>query len=349
MKKTCSQSGGDHSVNIQGETVHVTGLSYGDAKQICNDIFKENFYKLSQEANKIATERANTLIEGFLEQFSKNPNLPNRFSDPDLQYIIYVAQRDYARSGEKYLYQMLKELLVERTKEKDRSFKQVVLNEAIEVSSKLNTEHINLLSLHFLLSEVTFPCQTIGELNCLLNKYAVPFLPKKIPSLNQMMHLEYCKCENLTKGQNEHFSYLIHMAYGGLFQAGFEIEHYLKTFPYLDSNILKEMVTPLSDENNLYKFNVQGFFHLLDKFEILGSVFIQHQSKIIDFYKNHLKSENEISLAISRYESIRKVNEIWDRTTLPEFRMTSVGKVIAITNLNQNTDLDIKLEEALAK
>ena len=110
------QKGGRNSTNIQADNINI-GITYIDAKKIAEDVFKANFLNLTDRAEKIAYQRASTLIMKFLEELRiRSPESIQSFQDPDMQYDLFIAQRDYARSGNESLSKMLVDLLVERAK-----------------------------------------------------------------------------------------------------------------------------------------------------------------------------------------------------------------------------------------
>ena len=146
MGKEQSQTSGDKSLNIQGEDVTLNlGVNYSEARQIALDVFEANFYKLSPIAGNIARERASELIDDFLGKLAqKNPLGIENTKDPDVQYAIFTAQREYARSGDKDLSDILVDILVDRISQKERSILQIVLNEALQVAPKLILHQLTL-------------------------------------------------------------------------------------------------------------------------------------------------------------------------------------------------------------
>jgi hypothetical protein len=146
---------GDSSTNIQGKTVNVNhtnyGLGYLEVKEIFMDLFKNNFYNLGQEASEVARQRAEEIVNEFLERLQKDsPQSIDNTNDPDVQYAIINAQKGYARSGEKDISSLLVDLLVERTKENEQPLFKLILNEAIEALPKLTLRQIDTLTFVFL-------------------------------------------------------------------------------------------------------------------------------------------------------------------------------------------------------
>jgi hypothetical protein len=59
-----------------------------------------------------------------------------------MQYAVFTAQREFARSGDDQLGDILVDILVDRTKEPDRSLLQIVLNESLNVAPKLTADQL---------------------------------------------------------------------------------------------------------------------------------------------------------------------------------------------------------------
>ncbi len=145
------QTSGDNSYNIQARDVSI-GISYSDAKLIAEDVFNANFYKLAGVAQETARKRADELLNNFLKGVSQQrPEALEGMSDPDLQFAVFTAQREYARSGDKELGDVLVDILIDRAGQSERSLLQIVLNESLTIAPKLTAEQFDVLSLIFLL------------------------------------------------------------------------------------------------------------------------------------------------------------------------------------------------------
>lgn len=194
---------GDNSTNVQGKDVTIinnSGISYSDAKEIAMDVFKKNFYDLGQSVEEIVNERAEKILEKYLSKInSLNPKLILNTEDPDIRYNTYEVQKDYARRGNEEIANLLVDILSERTKNKEESLKNLVLNEAIQVVSKLTTKQINVLSLIFLIKYVNFTSPISVD-------YFLLFLRpiKKDITINSndlfYQHLEFAGCLSVSIG-----------------------------------------------------------------------------------------------------------------------------------------------------
>ncbi len=160
VNKEQKQIGGNYSDYIQVGRDSITNniiieklvVTNEDFIKISNGLFKQNSIKFSDIPTKIAMSRTKTLVTKFLDMLSfRNPEGINQVNDPDFQYDLFIAQREYARCGDPRLAYMLISLLVERTKETKRSLCQIVLNESITVVPKLTIEEIDTLTVLFVM------------------------------------------------------------------------------------------------------------------------------------------------------------------------------------------------------
>ena len=125
------QSSGDQSINLQADQI-ILGANYGEMREIAQTVFEANFYKLAQIAAETATQRAKEFTELFIRQLSeRQPKGFENANDPDFQYALFTAQKEYARSGEKNLSEVLADILIDRAVEKEKTLKQIVLNESL--------------------------------------------------------------------------------------------------------------------------------------------------------------------------------------------------------------------------
>ncbi|MFF2853501.1 LPO_1073/Vpar_1526 family protein [Peribacillus sp. NPDC058002] len=204
---------GDGSTNIQGQTVHVNnnGLSYTDVKEVANDVFERNFYKLGEEAAELAQKRAEDLVNNYLEKLNiETPNSINNTNDPDIQYAIYNAQKAHARLGDEEISRLLVKVLVDRTKSVDNSLLNIVLNETIEIIPKLTTKQIDTLTFLFLVEDLILINDLPGYLD-LVKK----FTPDYQQDLKFYRHLQYTGCLSISVGEKNIYK-IIELKYSGL-------------------------------------------------------------------------------------------------------------------------------------
>ncbi len=217
-----SQKSGDSSVNIQAQGDVKLGLTYSETREVAMDTFKAEFVQFRNEAFGLVVERAETLVNSFLEQARKEglSNIPEG-RNPDFQYALYSAQRDYARSGDESLGELLVQLLVDRTKTKQRDLMQIVLNESLLVVPKLTPDQLDALALIFVLKYADLSrIKSFTDLHRWLDKFVIPFAVGASRKQSSYQHLEYVGCAvNAAIVTDAHEPFI--KRYPGLFTRGF--------------------------------------------------------------------------------------------------------------------------------
>ncbi len=211
-----SQQTGDHSTNIQAQTVeiHHHGLTVPEVRKEFMALFEANFYRLQSVARETAEQRAKEVTEKFLgELAARNPAGLLAARDPDMQAAVFTAQREYARSGGEDLEQVLVELLVQRATAKD--LPRIVLNEAIAVASKLTEIQLDTLSLLLVFvhdAPIRRVFESWSDLGHYLNGFIGPVIPATADDPGDLMHLKYTGCISTDLGGKK-LSYRIVQAF----------------------------------------------------------------------------------------------------------------------------------------
>lgn len=87
------------------------------------------------------------------------------FKEPDTQYILYEAQKNYARFGTKEMLETLTNLVSKRVEYNKETVLKVSLDKAIEIAPMISQGQLDYLSMLFLCSRVKFNnIRTIEEL-----------------------------------------------------------------------------------------------------------------------------------------------------------------------------------------
>jgi len=133
------------------------GIDAEKAAQLAINLFMENFPKLQEEARQIAKERAEELCGEVIKRLAESGKTDySEFSDPDVQYMFYEAQKGYARFGESQLLEMLTELVSGRIMVKEESYVIRVYDKAVELALALSQSQIDYLTFIFLTKCVGF-------------------------------------------------------------------------------------------------------------------------------------------------------------------------------------------------
>ncbi|PEZ83067.1 hypothetical protein CN374_29055 [Bacillus cereus] len=265
---------GNNSMNVQAQNASIQyyGISYSEAKEVAMDVFKSNFYDLGGKVEKLVNERAEEIINRYLEQLEEaNPKAITNTEDPDVRFAIYEVQKSYARLGDKDIADLLVDVLVDRTITKERSLLRIVYNEALEIMPKLTSKQIDVLTVIFLIRYVNLGANfSIDYLNEIMTKIA-----------NNISRAEF---------------FYQHLQYTGCISMGFGLGNI--------TNILKKHypnLVPSSTDNEDLIFN-----------------------------------ENLQNIA----PYVHSLVKIWDGTNLCNFKLTSVGIAIALSNFKKKVDCD---------
>lgn len=281
-QSTNNQAGRDIIFNNHNDEL----FSYEDIKNISLDVFKENFYELSEQAQAKVNERAEVLIDRILDKLKilelTEEKLSEKISNPDVQYALINAQKQYARSGEENSLEMLTELLVQRFSANENSLKKIVVNEAIEVMTKITPDQINNLTLLFLVKS----CKSVN-----------------VRALFDLIYKLYEKYGNYTEKSTAFYE---HLQYAGL----------------LTNDILTSNHQPL------------GYLMSKNYPEDLDTNIANVEYKDIDMKVREMFDDRSYYVFNS-----------WNESKIQDYSLTSVGKVIAISNFNNlfNAKLDLNV------
>ena len=193
------QKGGENSTNIQVENINISqGITYSDseAHKIACDVYRSNFLKLSKEAAEVAQARAEKITKKFLMPLHKEyaKGLENA-KNPDFQRALFTVQKEYALTGDDELGDLLVDLLIDRTKQDNRSLLQIVLNESLSVVPKLTNDQLAALSVFFLIfSTIERDINSYDSPRQYLDLYIKPFSGFLTKNASCYQHLEYTGC-----------------------------------------------------------------------------------------------------------------------------------------------------------
>ena len=330
---------GNGSTNIQGRdhlTVSQTnhyGISAGEARSLALDVFKANFFDLSKEAKVVAEERAEELTDKLIGKLKEeHQNFLEEFKNPDMQYMLFEAQKTYARKGNKDVAEVLIDLLVERTKNTEENLLQITLNGAITVMHQLTKKHIDLLTLVFTSFYLTPMIFNYKEnIEQYFNDHFIKFFHSSFNDWDYQ-HFNYCGVAIFNSiGERNFGDYMIN-SYRGLYNRGISNEEYQKLIME-DSNISKYFIPHV--HNNGKWMTVFGKEMGIDGL-------IEKMPEVTSKKLKAIISQNAIS-SFEIYQFIKQINsklvpfvEYLEKSGLKNTSLTGVGIAIAITNLKIN-------------
>ncbi|HBD9385720.1 TPA: hypothetical protein KLD75_000179 [Legionella pneumophila] len=330
------QKAGKESTNLQaqGNITINNGIGYDDVKQICCDLFRENFLSLQHEAENTIKQRLDEFTSNLIVALKNESQINlDAAKDPDLQFAIFTSQKEYARSGKVDLLNLLTNLLIDRFKSEGHDFKTIVLNEAIQVANKLTKQQLNIISLVFLSAESAKVIINILSFENYLKTF-LPFCENFRGGLYDFRHIEYVGCGNITFIGSK-FTDHLKANYGGVLSKGFDLNE-IQELP-LTTEQFKRLIIPCLRNNKKFQINALNHTVLEDIGRQLGldSEKIQILKKLQDDY---LYTEEEIlELLASISPLLLTLNTNWNTTHLGQLKLTTVGVAVAQANITRIT------------
>lgn len=155
----------ENTSNDNSSQIHVDnrpnifiGPSLEDVTRIVTNLFLDNFPRMQMIAKEEAEKRMNELWYKIVECLTEKgvTNL-TPFMETDVQYVLYEAQKNYARFATPDLLSKLSSLIAERIKhDGDDMCLKVAIDQAISVIGMLTPAHLDYLSALFLTTKVKF-------------------------------------------------------------------------------------------------------------------------------------------------------------------------------------------------
>lgn len=253
------QAGGDLTIN--------QGMSFSEVKDVAMMVFEKNFIKLGEQVEELVNERAEKFIIHYLDKIRMNhPEALKNTIDPDIRAGIYEAQRDFVRSGKENIEDLLVDLLVERTTEIESNFKNIVMNEALSVASKLSKTQIDILSVSYLGKYISFTQPTHPQV---YSDFIKPFqylFDQNVDAYSDYSFLSYLGCLDISIGSTDFKNLILSKNLSQLTNED-ELQDNLSSYPLLlkmnsfwDSNIRKiqnSTTTPVGSAIAMVNINRQ--------------------------------------------------------------------------------------------
>ena len=336
--KNLKQEGGESSTNLQGQTVNVyNGITYSDAKEIALDVFNSNFIRLKSEAAQVASERAEEITEKIVKQIAEtSPKSLDEFNNPAMQDALFQTQKEYAKSGDQDLGDLLVDILIDRANTQQRNMLQLVLDESLIIAPKLTVEHFDILTLNFLLTQtVNNNIINLPSFNDYINSYLIPFITNLTSERTYYNHIEYLGCGHIRVGDYGQLENNLKRRYQAIFSKGFskeefetevgEFDTYGKlTIPCLH-DATKLQISTINEEVLIQKMNE-------DKIEQA----IQNKLKAF-FNKTTMNNQEVKDYIISINGEMEKIFTLWQDSIFKKLELSSVGVAIAHANYRRKT------------
>ncbi|WP_232508126.1 LPO_1073/Vpar_1526 family protein [Desulfobacula toluolica] len=337
-KSNQKQDAGDNSTNLQGQQVIVNqGISYADAKEIANDVFKANFIELKKEAAAIAQKRAEEVTDKIISQLTeRHPESIGEFEQPAMQDALFTVQKQYAMSGDEDLGDLLVDILVDRASEPKRNMVQIVLDESLSIAPKLTIEQLDTLTLNFLLvSTRRIDVKNYNELVAHFNKRIIPFVENLSDSHSDYTHIEYLGCGHVRTGNYGQLEKRLRETYKAFFSKGFTEEELVDEIG--EEHNLQGLIIPCFHEPTKLQigvFDEDVLERIIDKNGLSEEI----KNKLKQYWQNTTKSQGEVkTMLLEAIPEMEKIFDVWGKASFNRLELTSVGIAIAHANYRRKT------------
>lgn len=336
------ESGGT-AVQATGDvTIINAGISSAEARAIALDVAKVTFYELSGLAREIASARVEEITNRVIEKLEKeNPSGLQKAKDPDFQYSLLTVQKEFARTGDTDLGDLLVDLLVDRSKQNQRNILQIVLNESLVTAPKLTDGQLAALAVIFLFrytqNSGVGSHALFGEY---LDKHVLPLAAKLPKSMASYQHLEFAGCGTVLVG--EPLEELLGKTYQGLFLKGFEQAEIANQgiSPGLAPKFIVQcLMDPSKLQNNALNKQV------IEKQIATNELSAEDGTKLLLLFDAYKLSPSQVKDKVIQIRPfMAEVFDTWAKTSMQSFTLTSVGMAIGHANIKRFAGEFAKLE-----
>lgn len=343
------QEAGENSTNYQAKEINIyNGISVQDAKDIAIDVYKLNFIQLSESAAKIALDRVNKFIDEFLLKLeSTDSSLLGRMNEPAIQNSIYSAQKQYAITGDEKQKQILLDLIVQRCGSEERGIHQIVLDEAINIISKLTSEQMDALTLNFVIcrlmdNEVNDFCSFLNHLDL----HVLPFISVLECANSMYEHLAYLGVATIEfTGRAPQLYNSYRERYAAVFSKGLshdEVSFFKNETGASDEYFIEHHESPMYLQ--LAALNKHALLSRCEQDE-LPVIIMEKLSALL--FSNTMNGEEAKAHLIKHRPLIAGLFSKWDNSLISHINITPVGIAIAQANLLRKTGKHLSLERWL--
>ena len=148
---------GATALQAQVVNVYSNGITEEKCREICLSVYKDNIMSLQDEAKDIACQRVERLTDMFIEKLSRQDDeirkkIEDQLKEPAMQEAIFKSQKCYAMSNDEDHLKILTDMLIDRGSISQRTNKQMLIDEAIDVLPRLNQKHLDILAFYISLN-----------------------------------------------------------------------------------------------------------------------------------------------------------------------------------------------------
>lgn len=336
LDKSQAQEVGPEAIAIQagGSVNLIVGVTYSEARAIALDVAKSTFQELTGKARDTMSARVEEITNKVIEKLQSDfPQGLAQATDPDFQHALLTVQKEYGRTGDEDLGDLLVNLLIDRSKQEQRSIKQIVLNESLVTAPKLTEGQLANLAVMFRMRYSRhLLAGNHAQFGAFLDKNIQPFVTKMVKNTANFQHLEFAGCGSVQMGEAT-LEEAFRNNYGGLFSKGFEGSELEKqsVMNGLDARLFINCL------NNSSKLQVNALSkNALEQKLKEYAVGFEDAHKIEELYVSSLMTDGEIRQKVTEIRPyMATVFEYWSGSDMKSFNLTSVGIAIGHANIKR--------------
>lgn len=335
LNKDQSQSVDGGGIAIQAGGNVVVGVSADEARNIAMDVAKLTFYELTGVARQTMSDRVEEITDKVISKLEKEyPEGLKKAEDPDFQHALFTVQKNYGKTGDVSLGDLLVDLLVDRSKQDRRDLLQIVLNESLEVAPKLTNSQVSNLTLMFLFRYTqNFTVVNHNRLGAHFDSHVLPLMKDLVTSNASFQHLQFTGCGSDNPMTSVKLEDALLQPYPALFSDGFDhalldergVPDNLRSTFFIRcmNNKDKAQASPLNEK-------------VLEAMLLDSSVEAGDKDKIRGLYAmGRMSPESAREKCIEVRPYMRDVFSIWNDSSMKSFTLTSVGMAIGHANIKR--------------
>lgn len=352
-KKISKQKAGKGSIQVSVDRLMINnGLSESEVRAIIQAEAAKIIAEANESAKQIADYRVESFSEVLIKRLIESDNLAE-LQNPAMHLLIRKAQEAAICTDNKSDHEILSELLVYRAEHPNDKNTTSSVKKAISEIDSISRDALDALTMSFSVMAFTPVSGSIEEgLQAIDALFGKLLRNISLPEDNEW--IENLEITNLIRvspfGRLKKYNEIAHSNFSGYYVLGIkkESDNYNKAISLLtDNNVPTNILIENCLNDNYLRIAVPSLGKI-DKMEITdletGSVGkfsntqIKAINKVLDLYEKSGENYNGIESAFDnqllKYENIVKAKEWWDRIVDLGicFNITSVGKVLAITN-----------------
>lgn len=326
---TSSNNLGEKAIQVVGNNTQINQLDFNAVRTLAVGFLPTMFPHFESAAKKFQLNAESFLAHLNSELSHLSPSEFEKFSEIDVQVALQNAIKSAARWDSPEIHKILGKLIADRVQKPKQTTAELTINEAIEISAKLDINLIKILALSFLFSRTKY--SFINNETTLIYKLALitaDFKDLEV-STSKFEYLEAISCGSLSLMSQPTLINIILTNYPQLFLKSITAEQVQEIINFTK---LENLFIEINNES--YQLNPNVALYLFEDapIKLHGSPFQmnneqkEYLKKI--FNKNRLNANEVKNTICTKVTSFQHLITLWDQKDFSKFSLTAVGIAI---------------------